>query len=178
MGSDDDSCKVKIIRNIEKMPLKDYFDVQEVEEEVLSEDAKHAKVIEFVYQVTRKSCDPGEYTGWLQDGKIIEEVIFKSCPTPLGKKQRAAPTDMKTQDRVEKIINDLFEFGVSIEVLFDVDDLVKAKNIPKVTSCLLEIKNMVYTGQGRSDEDEKVITITHHNSLILYHCWVLYLMYK
>jgi len=134
----------------EEMPIKDYFEVQEVEEEVLNEDAKHAKVIEFVYQVTRKSCDPGEYTGWLQDGKIIEEVIFKSCPTPLGKKQRAAPTDMKTNDRVEKIINDLFEFGVSIEVLFDVDDLVKAKNIPKVTSCLLEIKNMVYTGQGRS----------------------------
>ena len=44
---------------------------------------------------------------------------------------------MKTQDRVEKIINDLFEFGVSIEVLFDVDDLVKAKNIPKVSSSLL-----------------------------------------
>ena len=44
---------------------------------------------------------------------------------------------MKTQDRVEKIINDLFEFGVSIEVLFDVDDLVKAKNIPKVSSNLL-----------------------------------------
>ena len=51
----------------------------------------------------------------------------------MGKKQRAAPTDMKTNDRVEKIINDLFEFGVSIEVLFDVDDLVKAKNIPKVS---------------------------------------------
>ena len=65
--------------------------------------------------------------------RIIEEVIFKSCPTPLGKKQRAAPTDqMKTRDRVERIINDLFEFGVPIEVLFDVDDLVKAKNIPKV----------------------------------------------
>ena len=119
--------------------------------------------LNILFQVTRKSCDPGEYTGWLQDGKwvsagrndddddddddddeewsnwwtlslcrIIEEVIFKSCPTPLGKKQRAAPTDMKTNDRVEKIINDLFEFGVSIEVLFDVDDLVKAKNIPKV----------------------------------------------
>lgn len=67
--------------------------------------------------------------------RIIEEVIFKSCPTPLGKKQRAAPTDMKVNDRVEKIINDLFEFGVSIEVLFDVDDLVKAKNIPKVSFC-------------------------------------------
>merc|ERR1712038_1496225 len=129
---------------------KDYFEAPEVEEEFLTEEEKHVKVIEFVYQVTRKSCDIGDYTGWLQDGKIIEEVIFKSCPTPLGKKQRAAPTDMKTNDRVEKIINDLFEFGVSIEVLFDVDDLVKAKNIPKVTSCLLEIKNMVYTGAGRT----------------------------
>merc|ERR1712242_570331 len=130
---------------------KDYFEAPEVEEEFLTEEEKHVKVIEFVYQVTRKICDIGEYTGWLQDGKIIEEVIFKSCPTPLGKKQRAAPTDqMKTRDRVERIINDLFEFGVPIEVLFDVDDLVKAKNIPKVTSCLLEIKNMVYTGQGRS----------------------------
>jgi len=132
-----------------EMP-KDYFETPEVEEEVITEEEKHAKVIEFVYQVTRKSCDIGDYTGWLQDGKIIEEVIIKSCPTPLGKKQRAAPADMKVNDRVEKIINDLFEFGVSIEVLFDVDDLVKAKNIPKVTSCLLEIKNMVYTGQGRS----------------------------
>merc|ERR1712242_242753 len=135
--------------SLANMP-KDYFEAPEVEEEFLTEEEKHVKVIEFVYQVTRKSCDIGDYTGWLQDGKIIEEVIFKSCPTPLGKKQRAAPTDMKTNDRVEKIINDLFEFGVSIEVLFDVDDLVKAKNIPKVTSCLLEIKNMVYTGQGRS----------------------------
>merc|ERR1711990_1159694 len=112
---------------------KDYFEVaEEPEQEAVSESERQAKVIEFVYQATRKICDIGEYTGWLQDGKIIEEVIFKSCPTPLGKKQRAAPTDqMKTRDRVERIINDLFEFGVPIEVLFDVDDLVKAKNIPK-----------------------------------------------
>ena len=36
------------------MPIKDYFEVQEVEEEVLTEDAKHAKVIEFVYQVRQR----------------------------------------------------------------------------------------------------------------------------
>jgi len=129
---------------------KDYFEV-EVTEEVLSEEDRQAKVIEFVYQVTRKSCEVGEYTSWLQDGKVIEEVIFKSCPTPLGKKQRAFPTDqMKTQDRIERIINDLFEFGVPIEVLFDVDDLMKAKNIPKVTACMLEVKMKVFTGRGRS----------------------------
>ena len=67
--------------------------------------------------------------------RVVEEVIFKSCPTPLGKKQRAFPTDqMKPADRIERIVNDLFEFGVPIEVLFDVDDLLKAKNIPKVRS--------------------------------------------
>jgi len=39
---------------------------------------------------------------------------------------------MKPRERVEKIINDLFEFGVPVELLFDVDDLLKSNNIPKV----------------------------------------------
>jgi len=131
---------------------KDYFDYKaDGDEEEMSEAEKENKVLEFVYQVTRKSCPPGEYVSWLQDGKIIEEVIFKSCPTPLGKRQRSLPdASMKAKERVEKIINDLFEFGVGIDLLFDVDDLVKARNIPKVTACLAEVKMMVYTGQGRS----------------------------
>ena len=66
--------------------------------------------------------------------RIIEEVIFKSCPTPLGKKQRSFPEEhMKPRDRIEKIINDLFEFGVPVDLLFDVDDLLQAKNIPRVS---------------------------------------------
>merc|ERR1711884_252512 len=138
-----------LLGHLVTMP-KDYFEVEEVQEQV-SEEEKQAKVIEFVYQVTRKTCDPGDFTAWLQDGKVVEEVIFKSCPTPLGKKQRASPQDqMKTRDRVERIINDLFEFGVPIEVLFVVDDLVKAKNIPKVTSCMLEVKRSVWAGSGRT----------------------------
>merc|ERR1712212_830574 len=145
MGVSSNSSPVTSLAEGREMP-KDYFEV-EVTEEVVSEEDKQAKVIEFVYQVTRKTCDIGEFTSWLQDGKVIEEVIFKSCPTPLGKKQRAFPTEqMKTQDRIEKIINDLFEFGVPIEVLFDVDDLLKAKNIPKVSACMLEVKRMVYLG--------------------------------
>ena len=66
---------------------KDYFEVVEEPEEVVSEAERQSKVIEFVYQVsdrgftmvtlvytfyiqvTRKSCDIGEFTGWLQDGK-------------------------------------------------------------------------------------------------------------
>jgi hypothetical protein len=65
--------------------------------------------------------------------RIIEEVILKSCPTPLGKRQRSLPEEhMKPRDRIEKIVNDLFEFGVPVDLLFDVDDLLKSKNIPKV----------------------------------------------
>ena len=36
------------------------------------------------------------------------------------------------RERTEKIINDLFEFGVPVDLLFDVDDLIMAKDIPKV----------------------------------------------
>ena len=75
---------------------------------------------------------------------MVEEVIFKSCPTPLGKKQRSFPSDQqKPADRIERIVNDLFEFGVPIEVLFDVDDLLKAKNIPKVEYHCLNIASTI-----------------------------------
>ena len=39
---------------------KDYFEVVVEEEEVLSEGEKHAKVIEFVYQVNMTKSDPEE----------------------------------------------------------------------------------------------------------------------
>ena len=49
----------------EEMPIKDYFEVQEVEEEVLNEDAKHAKVIEFVYQVRQRDIAlQYNFLGW------------------------------------------------------------------------------------------------------------------
>ena len=41
---------------------KDYFEVVVEEEEVLSEGEKHAKVIEFVYQVDMTKSDPKELT--------------------------------------------------------------------------------------------------------------------
>ena len=49
---------------------KDYFEVEEVKE-VQSEEEKQAKVIEFIYQVTRKTCQLGEFTAWLQDGRSV-----------------------------------------------------------------------------------------------------------
>ena len=43
------------------------------------------------------------------------------------------PKTPTPQDRVEKIINDMFEYGVSVENLFEPADLLNDKNIPKVS---------------------------------------------
>ena len=40
--------------------------------------------------------------------------------------------EISDKDRIEKIINDLFEFGVSFEYFFEVDDLLKNKDMKKV----------------------------------------------
>ena len=90
----------------------------------------------FIHQVLRKECDVGEYVEFLRDGSVISELLLRSCSTPLGKKKRPLPPDPTPQDRAEKIANDMFEFGISVENLFEPDDLLKAKNIPKVCNVL------------------------------------------
>ena len=97
------------------------------------ESSKQNHVMDFIYQILRKRCDVGEYAKFLQDGSIIEELMIRACPTPLGKKlKNKYPTNPTTQQRVEKIINDMFEYGVSLENLFDPCDLIDANDIPKV----------------------------------------------
>ena len=44
--------------------------------------------------------------------------------------------EISDKDRIEKIINDLFEFGVSFEYFFEVDDLLKNKDMKKVTDLI------------------------------------------
>ena len=99
------------------------------------ESSKQNHVLDFIYQILRKRCESGNYTKFLQDGSIIEELMIRACPTPLGKKlKNKYPKNPTTLQRVEKIINDMFEYGVSLENLFDPNDLIDAKNIPKVRS--------------------------------------------
>ena len=97
------------------------------------ESSKQNHVMDFIYQILRKRCDIGNYTKFLQDGSIIEELMIRACPTPLGKKiKNKYPKNPTTHQRVEKIINDMFEYGVSLENIFDPSDLIDAKDIPKV----------------------------------------------
>jgi hypothetical protein len=60
--------------------------------------------------------------------------MIRACPTPLGRKlKNIYPKNPTPYDRVEKIINDMFEYGVSLEYLFEPDDLLDSKDIPKVS---------------------------------------------
>ena len=99
------------------------------------ETSKQNHVLDFIYQILRKRCEPGNYVEFLQDGTVIEELMIRACPTPLGRKlKNKYPKNPTTNDRVEKIINDMFEYGVSLEYLFEPKDLLDAKDIPKVST--------------------------------------------
>ena len=67
----------------------------------------------------------------MRDGKVLAQVLEASCPTPLGQAKELSenPTD---RERVEKLIYDLFDFGVQPFNLFEPDDLLKGRNIPQV----------------------------------------------
>ena len=63
---------------------KDYFEIVEVEEEVLCEDERHAKVIEFVYQVGL--CKNYTYLQHLKanifvqwENKVWGQIFVKFC---------------------------------------------------------------------------------------------------
>ena len=91
-------------------------------------------VLDFIYQIIRKRCEPEQFIEFLCDGSIIEEVMLRACPTPLGKKlKNKYPKNPTPHERVEKIINDMFEYGVSLQHLFEPEDLLNAINIPKVS---------------------------------------------
>ena len=95
--------------------------------------SKQNHVLDFIYQLLRKKCEPGKYVQFLCDGTVIEELMIRACPTPLGRKlKNKFPKTPTPHDRVEKIINDMFEYGVSLEYLFEPNDLLDAKDIPKV----------------------------------------------
>ena len=79
----------------------------------------------------RKKCDPEKYAEFLRDGTIIAQVLAASCPTPLGQAKQLSDNPSE-RERIEKIIFDLFDFGVQPSNLFEPDDLLKAKNIPQV----------------------------------------------
>ena len=123
---------------------KDYFDWNMSSSNASSaansdeqERGREKNVLEFIHQILRKSPpdeeEPESYINFLRDGVIIEELMIRACPTPLGKKASGKLSKHPTPtDRVEKIINDMFEYGVSVENLFDPDDLLKAADIPKV----------------------------------------------
>ena len=80
---------------------------------------------------SRKKCTPELYAEFLRDGKVLAQVLEASCPTPLGQAKELSenPTD---RERVEKLIYDLFDFGVQPFNLFEPDDLLKGRNIPQV----------------------------------------------
>ena len=58
------------------------------------QQAKQNNVLDFIYQILRKECEPGNYVQFLRDGSVIEELMIRACPTPLGKKLKKARKEL------------------------------------------------------------------------------------
>ena len=118
---------------MDRKTSKDYLDSDALLTVPQQMQEKQEKVIDFIHQVLRKNCELGTYADFIRDGTVIEELMIRACPTPLGKKvAKKLPKNPTATNRVEKIINDMFEYGVPVEKLFEPDDLIQAENIPKV----------------------------------------------
>jgi len=134
---------------------KDYFNWDDKRRASITNEEKEQenieKALEFIDQILRKKCNPeaGPYAEFLRDGKILAEVLAAACPTPLGQ-AKVLSENPSDRERIEKVVYDLFDFGVQPSNLFEPDDLLKKRNIPQVTRALLDICQMVYRGQGRS----------------------------
>ena len=116
---------------------RDFFAFTNSTPPKMSEDDEfkqnQTKVLEFIHQVLRKQCEPEDFVNLIKDGEVISELLLRSCSTPLGRKNFSSeyPTP---RGKIEKIINDLFEFGVAVDCLFYPEDLIEEKNIPLVGS--------------------------------------------
>ena len=114
---------------------RDYFAFTNCRPRKMTEEEEfkqnQMRVIEFIHQDLRKKCDPEHFVSFIKDGDVINELLQRSCATPLGKKKEL-PKRSSHREKIEKVISDLFEFGVDIDCLFYPEDLIEEKNIPLV----------------------------------------------
>ena len=97
----------------------------------MTEKEDELRVLQFINGVLRKTCESYEYVEFLQGGSILLELIRAISPTPIGQKKSLSSTPSKNEI-VDKVIYELFEFGIPPHKLFEPRDLLEKNNITKV----------------------------------------------
>lgn len=104
------------------------------------------KVLQWIMSIIHEQPST-DYEHFIQDGsvlsKVMTSIVFNSVPLEVCNDQWGTNF---AQNRIKTVIRELRRYGV-VDV-FDVEDLIELKNIPKVTKCLAQLSKL-----AASDKD-------------------------
>ena len=93
-----------------------------------------------------------DYDTFIQDGsvlsKVMTSIVFNSIPQDTIEDNWGANPGL---DRVKTFIREVRRYGV--EEVFEPEDLMELRNIPKVTKCLAQLSKL-----AASDKDSLLAT--------------------
>ncbi|XP_023327972.1 uncharacterized protein LOC111701071 isoform X2 [Eurytemora carolleeae] len=108
-------------------------------------DLEH-KVLQWIMSVVHEKPNT-DYETFIQDGsvlaKVMTSIVFNSVPLEQINDNWGMNPAM---DRVKAVIREIRRYGV-VEV-FEPEDLIELRNIPKVTKCLAQLSKL-----AASDKD-------------------------
>lgn len=104
------------------------------------------KVLQWIMSIIHEQ--PGtDYEHFIQDGsvlsKVMTSIVFNSVPLEVVGDQWGTNF---AQNRIKAVIREIRRYGV-VDV-FEIEDLIELKNIPKVTKCLAQLSKL-----AASDKD-------------------------
>jgi len=111
------------------------------------------KVLQWIMSIVHEK-PATDYDRFIQDGSILSKVmtsiVFNSVPLEQADDNWGVNPAL---DRVKVVIREIRRYGV-VDV-FEPEDLIELKNIPKVTKCLAQLSKL-----AASDKDSLLSTTT------------------
>ena len=99
------------------------------------------KVLQWIMSIVHEEPST-DYDRFIQDGSILSKVmtniVFNSVPLDTIDDNWGVNPAL---DRVKTVIREIRRYGV-VDV-FDPEDLIELRNIPKVTKCLAQLSKLV-----------------------------------
>merc|ERR1712066_59139 len=111
------------------------------------------KVLQWIMSIVHEEPTT-DYDGFIQDGSILSKVMTSIVFNSVALDQIDDNWGMNPAlDRVKAVIREIRRYGV-VDV-FEPEDLIELRNIPKVTKCLAQLSKL-----AASDKDSLLNTMT------------------
>jgi len=127
--------------SLEKLDTFKHLETQTKPLKTQRDLALEHKVLQWIMSIIHEQPST-DYEHFIQDGsvlsKVITSIVFNSVPLEVCNDQWGTNF---AQNRIKTVIREIRRYGV-VDV-FEVEDLIELKNIPKVTKCLAQLSKLV-----------------------------------